>query len=119
MEGAVRSFPPFKALAMRFDFPLWHLADDVDPKLLKGRLTSGERRNADKQVEAREKILAELKEGGKTVRELRSSTGFGRDRTENALAVLAKEKLVEFEEVIRLGGKGKLYSLVKPKDNPV
>ncbi len=31
LEAAVRSFPPVAPLAIRWNYPLWHRADDIDP----------------------------------------------------------------------------------------
>lgn len=35
LSGVVRSFPPFEPITMRWDFPLWRLAPDLDPNDLK------------------------------------------------------------------------------------
>lgn len=35
LDGVLRSFPPFEPLAMRWRFPLWELAPDLDPADLK------------------------------------------------------------------------------------
>jgi hypothetical protein len=35
LEAAVRSFKPFDPVCIRWDFPIWNLADDLDPTQLK------------------------------------------------------------------------------------
>src|SRR5690606_38037062 len=47
LDAVVRSFPPVEPLALRWQFPLWQPADDIDPGKLKGRLTAQEQRQAE------------------------------------------------------------------------
>jgi hypothetical protein len=38
LDAVVRSWPPVKSLCLRWDFPLWYPAEDLDPEALKGSM---------------------------------------------------------------------------------
>ena len=68
LDAAVRSFPPIEPLTLRWEFPVWRPASDVDPARLKGRLTAGEQRLAEKDRQDVQKIREHLEEHGTATR---------------------------------------------------
>lgn len=50
LAGVVRSFPAFEPIALRWEYPLWQLAPDLDPAKLKR--APGRNRDKDKATEA-------------------------------------------------------------------
>ena len=80
LDAAVRSFPPIEPLALRWSFPVWSPAHDVDTTRLKGRLTQQESRQGDRDKETMACVLGALAAGGLTSRALRSKTGLSREK---------------------------------------
>ena len=60
LDAAVRSFAPVEPMALRWRFPWWYPADDVDTSKLKGRLTKGEQRQSAKDAQGIEAITTSL-----------------------------------------------------------
>ena len=60
LQAALRSFPPVAPLALRWSYPLWTPADDLDPAAVKN---AGQ---AAKDREGRDKILHALQDGPRT-----------------------------------------------------
>lgn len=50
LDGVVRSFKPLEPVALRFDFPRWHLASELDPTKLKSSSPGGKRRQGDEKA---------------------------------------------------------------------
>jgi hypothetical protein len=50
LDGVVRSFKPLEPVALRFDFPRWHLASELDPTKLKSSSSGGKQRRADEKA---------------------------------------------------------------------
>ena len=50
LDAVVRSFKPFEPVALRFAFPRWHLASELDPTKLKSSSARGNRQRADEKV---------------------------------------------------------------------
>ena len=96
LEAAVRSFAPVEPLALKWQFPLWLPADDVDPGKLKGRLTVNEQRQQAKDLEAFDKITAAItnKGGILTERGIRNETGFSKVRVERLLSMMLSERRI-------------------------
>ncbi|OHB79739.1 MAG: hypothetical protein A2W31_04415 [Planctomycetes bacterium RBG_16_64_10] len=80
LDAAVRSFQPVESLALRWDFPLWQPAPDVDPGKLKTKVSRMDQRTAERDKEGTNQILAALLDGPATARQLRAKTGLSRER---------------------------------------
>lgn len=92
LEAVVRSFPPVQPMAIRWAFPIWTPAIDVDPTKLKGRGTKQQEQQSAKDREGCEKILKalrDLKRG--TARAMREKTGISRERQQRLLDWLMSE----------------------------
>lgn len=90
MESVARSFPDTPATVLRWDFPLWHLAEGVEPR----RKGADPRR--DKQKDQMLVDLARLEaalrdRGGLSAREAAGVLECGRERAGNLLSKLALE----------------------------
>jgi hypothetical protein len=85
LEAALRSFPPVEPISLRWAFPLWHPAEDVDPTLLKLRPSATEARQRASDQQGINKIADALLHGGATARQLRAKTGFGKYRLDRLL----------------------------------
>ena len=94
LDAAVRSFPPVSPLVLQWGFPIWTPLDDADPTALKGRKTKGEERQDDRDLEAQGQILDAL-DMPTTRTDLRTKTGFGRDRLDRLVAKLMRGGFVE------------------------
>lgn len=113
MEAALRSFPPVEPLALRWCFPLWHPADDVDPTKLRGRGTKGEERQGERDREGINTIVDALrKDGPATARQLRSKTGIGPDRQQRLLDKLHAAGQVTTTNITVRGNESREYTLV-------
>jgi hypothetical protein len=87
LDAAVRSFAPVEPLALKWDFPLWR-PTAADVSRLKGRLSANEQRQNEKDREALDKIIAELRKAPATATRIREATGFSRDRFVRLLGLL-------------------------------
>lgn len=112
LEVAVRSFAPVKPLALRWEFPVWLSAEDLDPAQLKGRKTRQQERQRDQDIADTTKILKDLQDGPKTEARLRTLIGAGRDRTQRLLGRLESEKSIRCRRQKVNGGMAKVYELL-------
>lgn len=55
LDGNVRSFPPIEPFCLRWQFPVWHLAEDLNPLALKPDRPARPAKAADPEKEAKEK----------------------------------------------------------------
>jgi hypothetical protein len=55
LDGNVRSFPPIEPFCLRWQFPVWHLAEDLNPLALKPDRPARPPKAADPEKEAKEK----------------------------------------------------------------
>jgi len=113
LDGAVRSFAPVKPLALRWEFPLWTPAEDVDAKNLAGLKTRGEQRQSDKDRESMDAIRESLSEGAATARQLREKVGIGKDRLARLLDLMVSKGHIATAEVTVKGNKCKEYRIAK------
>lgn len=111
MDAAVRSFPPFDPIALRWTYPTWTRAYSLDVKALKGKKSAQEERQEERDAEGLHAIRDALAGGPLTTRQIRNATGFGRDRVDRLLSVLIQGREVDRQEVTGQGGKQTLYSL--------
>ncbi len=95
MDAAVRSFPPVDPLAIRWDFPLWGSAEDVDPTALRGRKTDGQSKQEARDREGKDDILTALENGPTTRKQLRAALGMGFDRVNKLVHQLIKDEEAE------------------------
>jgi hypothetical protein len=102
LDAAVRSWPPVKPLALRWEFPVWVPDCTLDPSELKGRLTAREQQQNTKDADDAEKIVAALKAGPATARALRPKTGISKDRLGRLLDKMEHgERIVTKEKKLR------------------
>ena len=114
VDVALRSFAPVERFCIRWDFPLWHLDNESDPRKILGNKESREKEKSaelDAQIlEDRQKILAALAkiEKPETVRFLRNVTNLNSTRINTAM-----DSLLFDEQIIRDGkikkGNGQSY----------
>ena len=111
LEANSRSFAPIKPLALRWEFPLWQVANDIDTRRLQG---------LDPQADARRKldeepkriIVEALSQRPHRLRELRSLLGgSGQERTRRLLDGLERDGRIEWTEASGQGGRTRLYRL--------
>lgn len=116
LDAAVRSFAPIEPLGLRWCFPLWVPADDIDPAKLKNRLTPREQQQTEKDRKGIDIIFKALRGGPSTARQLRPKTGIGRDRQQRLLDwMTANGHLTATETTIR-GNPTHEYSLRESTD---
>jgi len=109
MSAAVRSFPPREPVVLKWEYPLWHSADHVDPNQLSG---PGQKQQAQRDAEGREQILSAIKDTeGATMSDLWKETGIGNDRGERLLAQLKHAGLVTSRPITKRGNECKLWVL--------
>jgi hypothetical protein len=99
LEVAVRSFAPVAPIPLRWCFPLWLPADDIDPTQLKGRGTKQEERQQERDREGINATVKALMEGPASARQLRRKTGFGQHRQSRVLDLLAAQGQVTISTV--------------------
>jgi hypothetical protein len=108
LDAAIRSWEPIEPLTLRWEYPLWHPAEDVDPADLKGLKTRGEETQAAKDAEADAAVL-DAADGWKNHRELRRLTGMGTGRLDRCIVRLRARGLLEHQEQTGKGGKADYY----------
>jgi hypothetical protein len=117
LEAAVRSFAPVDPVALRWQFPLWVPADDIDTSLLKGRLKPSEQRQNDQDREAISKIVDAIrKDGPGTARQLRGRTGISKERQQRLLDKMQADDQLVITQVNIRGNDCNEYSLPKSTD---
>jgi len=92
MEAAVRSFPPVEPITLRWAWPLWHRAEDVDPT----QLANGqEKQQAAKDAEGIQVIRAVLLETGDwmAARPIREAAKMGADRAKRLLTRMVHDRI--------------------------
>lgn len=112
LDAAVRSFPPFKPIVLRWEFPVWVPDVGMDPTAMKGRHTYSEQRQSERDREGMVTILAALAEGPATVRSIRGATGISKDRCERLLGLLKLSGKVGFRNAVVRGNETREYHVV-------
>ena len=100
LECVVRSFPPVPALALRWKFPVWELAPDLDPTALKQRGGTGKTGPASSAWTAEQfvqKVLTDKLVGRAIVLSDAEKVGISRRRAEELLREAEARKLVKVE----------------------
>lgn len=113
LDAAVRSWAPLQPRCLRWEFPVWQPADDLDPELL---LRPQERRKKT-FVDARARedngaLLAALDRAdperkGYGKRKLQADLGWGIDRTNATITRLHAEEVIDLLDVAYASGRGK------------
>ena len=116
LEAAVRSFKPVEPVALRWQFPLWTPAHDIDPMKLKGRLTQREVNQKERDRERIEKITTALADGPMRFRDLRRATGISRDTLTRVLDHLESQDAVTGEDVTIKGNRTREFTLAETND---
>lgn len=109
LEAAVRSFAPVEPLPLRWVFPLWVPAEDVDPTRLRGRLTVQEQRQTERDREGMKEIIDLLAKGPATPSKMRSIASAG--RVARLLRMLESEGRVERRRATIRGNETDEYNL--------
>lgn len=119
LDAAVRSFPPVEPLGLRWDFPLWQPAYNIDTGAIQGRRPRYEVQREEKDRVAIQAILGSMADGPMSVREVRRVLGgAGQERAERILDRLENDGTVMWESVKIHGGTGKVYRLTEPGLEP-
>jgi hypothetical protein len=113
LEAAVRSFAPVEPLPLRWVFPIWRPADELDPTKLQGRQTANEQRQNENDLEGIGKLSALLMEKPSWPREIERRTGYGREKVRRLLNILESKGKITSEKKKIDGQKCNVYSMVK------
>jgi len=119
LDAAVRSWPPVEPMTLRWEFPVWVPAGDVDPTRLKGRKTAGEQRQDDRDREGMLDLMDVFRnwdrdtDGPATPNRIADKSPFGRERTRNVLAKLLRDGAVTRDPITIRGNQTHVYSLVQ------
>ncbi len=116
LDAAVRSFPPVAPLALRWQFPLWLPDGSADPCKLKGKLTAGEQRQAERDREGMLSVAEALQDGPATARAIRDLTGLSKDRAERLLSMMLATGEIVAEETTVRGNTTNEYRLATSTD---
>lgn len=116
MEAAVRSFPPVEPITLRWAWPLWHRAEDVDPT----QLANGqEKQQAAKDAEGIQVIRAVLSEGGDwlAARPIRDAANMGESRVKRLLTRMVHDRIIISRHTTHKGREISEYRLSSEKIN--
>jgi len=110
LEAAVRSFAPVEPVGLRWDFPLWTRADDINTDALKDRKTKQEQRHAERTIEGMQVIKHKLAEAGRlTPKKIREATGMGKSRVDGLLEKMLAADEVKYEPITVRGNQTREY----------
>lgn len=111
LDAALRSWQRIEPITLQWDFPLWRPVD-VDPAKLKGNLTRGEQKQAEKDRDGKNKICDTLAERiGATNKELQEATGISRERLTRLLCQMMADGELTSTSVLRRGNSCELFNL--------
>lgn len=111
LEAAVRTFPPVVPFPIRWNFPVWLPADDLDPTALKGRKPAGQERQEKLDRDGRRTIIEALRQGPATMAGLRRLTGISRERCERLAGELERSEDVKSTPTTIRGNETREYQL--------
>jgi hypothetical protein len=113
-EAAVRSFPPMQPVCLRWEYPLWRLDGQADPRLLRQPKSPKEKRKEAEDLDGEVTIAGHLKDCGKaTAGKLRTLTGFGKARVDRLLARMVDDGTARRETTVVYGNECYEYSLTE------
>lgn len=113
LDAAVRSFPPVKPMALRWQFPVWVRDEWSDASKLKGRLSGTDQRQQAKDKEGRDSILAALLGGPMTVNDICKKAAMGKGRFNRLIGQLEDEGHVHTTTTKVAHNDAVLYHLTK------
>ncbi|MBX2851631.1 MAG: AAA family ATPase [Phycisphaeraceae bacterium] len=112
LEAAVRSFAPIDPVGLRWEFPLWRCAEDLDTSALKDRKTKGEQRHAERAVKDMETAREHFrKHEAIRPRQLRDLTGWGHAKATGVLDKMHAAGEITFNEIKVRGNQTREYKL--------
>lgn len=112
LDAALRSFAPIDPVVLGWEFPVWQIAEDMDPAALKGRKVSVEENQDKKDAEGMQAILEALeKHGGMSKNKLSTKAGIGKTRIERLLGKLEQNDEITCTEGIIGGNKCEIYEI--------
>lgn len=111
LEAAVRSFKPVAPIGLRWEFPLWRRAYDLNTDAVKGRKSPSEERQSERDAEGMNAIRRALQGDKLTPRRLREQTGLSRERVDRLLNRLHAEGEVTYRETKIRGNPTREYEL--------
>ncbi|MFA9477111.1 AAA family ATPase [Phycisphaerales bacterium AB-hyl4] len=111
LEAAVRSFAPVDPVGLRWEFPTWQRAHDLDTQALKGRKSQSEEKQDKRDAEGLDAITKALQTGPLTARAIRNHTGLSRDRAERLIGKLYADGQLIANDVEVRGNKTREYQL--------
>jgi hypothetical protein len=105
LEAAVRSFPPVEPFCLRWEFPLFCPAPELDPSKLKDP-----RSKSDPEADGTSLLLTldglDPDRRGLTEAALRKALRWGYDRLKNAIPPLLEKQVIESTPVVSVVGNG-------------
>ncbi len=117
MEAAIRSFPPAQPVALRWEYPLWVLAEGVDPRRL--RKANGDKQKqqqADDDEGIRKITAALLQDRTATVSKLIRCTSMSRQRVQRLVGRMEESEHVVGSETVIGGNNCVEYRLAAPQN---
>ena len=102
LEAVVRSFAPVDPVVLRWQFPVWTRADDLDPEKIKGRGKSREEVQAQKDADGVQELLSKLPA---TVSALEAKLIAGRERIKRLINICKSKDLIGEREIEVRGNK--------------
>lgn len=110
LDAVVRTFEKPKPLTLRWAFPLWVPAPNVDPAILKGgKPTNVRQQDADR--EGAMKIVTVLKAAPLTNKKIQAATGLSKVRVDRLLFQLEESGQIESHPVTIRGNETEQYQL--------
>ena len=96
LDAAVRSFAPVEPVVLRWEFPVWQLADELDAKRLKRPVTPREARQQQDDEDGCEAIERAIRNEGRalTIYAIAKATVMGRDRVRRLIERMEKDGLI-------------------------
>jgi len=110
LEAALRSWAPVDPIALKWNFPIWRRADDVDVTALKGRKPAFEEQRQAKDDAGMQEVLDALICKPDTIRGLTTRVPMGYERIKKLIAGLSKAGKISSVEVRNRGQLCDLYS---------
>lgn len=118
MDAVVRSFKPVESIVLRWEFPLWHPVEGIDPTALRCHKTKQQQSQSCNDKDGIAEITAAIaKLGRATKTRLREHVGMGMDRLTRLLAIMVKSGIVERAETTTKGGGAFEYWLATNQEN--
>ncbi len=112
LDAAVRSFPPVEPVVLRWTFPVWERADDLNPADLKRFPTKSEQQQRDRDREGFDAIVTALRSAGpQTARQLRTSARLSRERLDRLVATMEADQRLAISTTTIKGNPSKIYHL--------